>query len=137
MIIVSIKEILIHSHQLNSFSKKDLVNIFNTNKNITLELNNKDTISVTCVCGSVVKVDCKEIVLLRYLRYNKPHYSDPGDEGTYTIIDDHLVSPLDTEEVIDLFLDYCKSVTRGIQPQLVSLTPAELERIKELQNNNI
>lgn len=134
---MSIRETLIHSHQLNSFSKNDLVNIFNTNKNITLELNNKDTISVTCVCGSVVKNDCNEIVVLQYLRYNKPHYSDPSDEGTYTIIDDHLVSPLDKEEVIDLFLDYCKSVTRGIRPQLVSLTPAELERIRQLQKNNI
>lgn len=134
---MSIKEILIHSHQLNSFSKKDLVNIFNTNKNITLELNNKDTISVTCVCGSVVKVDCNEIVLLRYLKYNKPHYSDPDDEGTYTIIDDHLISPLDTGQVIDLFLEYCNYVSRGIKPNLISITPSELERIRQLQNNNI
>lgn len=134
---MTVKETLIHTHQLNSFSKQDLVNIFNTNKNITLKLNNKDIISVTCVYGSVVKVDCKEIVLLQYLRYNKPHYSDPSDEGTYTVIDEHLINPLNTDNVIDLFLKYCRCITNNNKPNIPLLSNFDLDQIKKIQNNNI
>lgn len=127
-------ELIFSEKQFKEMSVAELVSAFEESKNISIEFSDKNTLSLTYLNEYVVSSryprlvnllsnkKLSSVILLRHLKYNPPHWSEPDEEGTYTIINDIVISSLDYVNAIQQFKSYYENI--GFKKKLI--IPKEL-----------
>lgn len=148
-------ETLFTEKQFTSLKKKELLNIFNKNKDITIVMDNLDKISLTLIPGKTVGIKFTELILLRHLTYIPPHWSDgkhyriissfefingeweKRDDISYKLIYDKLMSPLDYSRAVDKIQLYYRNFKQGKKTIIKDLTEDDINYIIQEMNKPI
>lgn len=128
------KEHIISEEDFTLLTQSQLLKLFTLHKNLTIEYPNKNTLSINYVSGNLVGTKFAEVILLRHLKYNPPHYTESEDDYTYTILYDKILSPLDFPRAISKLKLYHQNTLEGKKTIIPNLTESEIDHMVQELN---
>lgn len=128
---------IIEEKEFAEMSHKQLLDIFNKHKSISVSVGNKNRIDLCYVSGSKYGIKFTEVISLVHVEKLPSHYTDDPDDERWKTITDVAMNPVTFSRGTKKFKEYYKRLKEGKVMKIKDLTEAEIEEIIREMNKSI
>lgn len=122
-------EVEITEEDFIKMSPKDLLVIFNKNRNITILRKNKDVFSLTYTTGLPFGIKYAEILHLRHQEYVANYKCGKDDDPIFHTVFEKILSPLNFEFGVNKLITLYRNTIEGKKTKIRDLTEEEIDNI--------
>lgn len=134
---VEIDELIMDENEFANISHRQLVQLFEKHKKITVHVGHKNRMDLTYVSGERYGVKFTELISLNHVERLPSHYTDDKDDDRFKTITDKALSPLNFSQAVKKFHSYYKKFKEGKIMKIKDLTEEEKEEIVLQMNKPI